>query len=193
MPTKTLTLIGGLIVLTIVLLFVATRQGTKQPTPPQPQPSLAPAASPTPTPPAYTTLQLSPNPVSIEAGGKGTVQVLIDTHENTITGVQLELSYDPKALTNVVITPGAFFQNPLIIPQWNKVDQATGRISHAQVLTPAQAGVQGKGIVATITFTRATGTPSAQTTLEFLPKTAVTQSGISPSVLKSMSNTTINL
>lgn len=193
MPKLTLALIVGLIALTIVLLFAATRTGQQQPpTQTQPTPSV-PTSSPSPTPPAYTTLELSPNPVTVTAAGIGTVEVIMNTYQNTATGVQIELSYDPKALRNVVVTPGTFFQNPLIIPQWNKVDQDTGRISHAQVLSPAQPGVKDQGVIATITFSKVAGTPLSQTQIEFMPKTAVTQLGISPSVLKSSTGTTINL
>lgn len=192
MPKKTLALIIGLIALTVILLFAATRTG-QQPKTTQPTPSSAPAASPSPTPPAYTTMELSPNPVTVTAAGTGKIEILIDTYQNTATGVQVELSYDPKAITNIVVTPGTFFNNPLIIPQWNKVDPQTGRISHAQVLPPSQAGVKGKGIIATMTFSRVLNSGLAQTQLQFMPKTAVTQSGVNPSVLKSSEGTIINL
>lgn len=193
MPKRTLALIVGLILLTVILLFVALRGGLPTQQKPTPQPTGAPEMTVTPTPPAYTTLQLSPNPVTVTANGTGTVQVMIDTNQNVATGVQIEIAYDPKAITNVVVTPGTFFQNPLIIPSWNKVDQQNGRISHAQVLTPAQSGVKGKGLVATITFSKVTGTASSQTELQFLPKTAVTQSGVNPSVLKTSTGATVNL
>jgi len=192
MPKKTLALIIGLIALTVILLFAATRSG-QQPKPTQPTPSTTPAASPSPTPPAYTTLQLSPNPITVSTAGTGKAEILIDTYQNTATGVQVELSYDPKAITNIVMTPGAFFNNPLIIPQWNKIDQQTGRISHAQVLPPSQTGVKGKGVIATMTFSRVPNSGLTQTQLQFMPKTAVTQSGVNPSVLKSSAGTTINL
>lgn len=192
MPKRTLALIVGLIVLTIVLLFAATRTGQQQPTQTQPTPSV-PVASLSPTPPAYTTLELSPNPVTVTATGTGKVEININTYQNTATGVQIELSYDPKALRNVVVTPGTFFQNPLIIPQWNKVDKQTGRISHAQVLPPSQSGVKGQGVVATITFSRIPNSGLRETQIQFMPKTAVTQSGISPSVLKSSAGATIIL
>lgn len=191
MPKRTLALIVGLIVLTIVLLFAATRTG-QQPTKTQPTPSI-PAVSPSPTPPAYTTLELSPNPVTLTPAGTGKIEVIMNTYQNTATGVQVELSFDPKAITNIVVTPGAFFQNPLIIPQWNKIDKQTGRISHAQVLPPSQSGVKGQGVVATITFSRILNSGLNETQLQFMPKTAVTQSGISPSVLKSSAGATIIL
>lgn len=192
MPKKTLALIIGLIVLTIILLFAATRSG-QSPKTTQPTPSTAPAASPSPTPPAYTTLELSPNPVTVLPNGTGSVEVIMNTNENTATGTQIELSYDPKAITNVVVTPGTFFQDPLIIPQWNKVDTQAGRISHAQVLQPSAAGIKGQGVIATIRFTKVPNSGLSQTQIQFMPKTAVTQSGINPSVLKSSTGATIYL
>ncbi len=191
MPKRTLALITGLILLTIILLFAATRT-SQPPLQKTPTPS-APPLTLTPTPPAYTTLELSPNPVNLSKNAKGTIQVLINTDQNVATGVQMELSYDPSALTNIQVTPGTFFQNALIVPQWNKIDTINGRISHTQVLTPAQSGVKGKGIIATITFTKLPGTTLTQTSMQFLPKTEVTQSGITPSVLKASTGTTIYL
>lgn len=192
MPKRTLALITGLILLTIILLFAATRT-SQPPVQKVPTPSVPLVATLTPTPPAYTTLELSPNPVNLSTNAKGTIQVLINTDQNVATGVQMELSYDPSALTNIQVTPGTFFQNALIVPQWNKIDTINGRISHTQVLTPAQSGVKGKGIIATITFTKLAGTNLSQTSMQFLPKTAVTESGISQSVLKTSTGTTIYL
>ncbi|MEN9407919.1 MAG: Cohesin domain [Candidatus Parcubacteria bacterium] len=192
MPKRTLALIVGLIILTIVLLFAATKTTQEQKTQIAPTPTIA-TASPTPTPPAYTTLELSPNPASIGPTGSGKVDVLINTNQNTVSGVQIELSYDPKALRNIIVTPGTFFQKPLMFPEWNKIDQETGRVSHAQVLLPSQEPIKGKGIFATITFSRVVGSGLSQTELKFMPKTTVTQFGISPSVLKSSTGAIINL
>jgi hypothetical protein len=193
MPKRTLALIVGLLILTVVLLFAATRTSLTPKPQPTTQPSVAPQMTVTPTPPAYTTLELSPNPLTLPPSGLGSVQVLINTEQNTASGIQLELSYDPKALTNVKIVPGTFFKNPQLLPLWNTIDTKNGRISHAQVLLPSQDGSQGKGIVATITFNRLPGTTLSKTSIEFLPKTAVQQAGINPSVLKTSVGTTILL
>lgn len=192
MPKLTLALIVGLIALTIVLLFAATRTGQQQPpTQTQPTPSV-PTSSPSPTPPAYTTLELSPNPVTVTAG-TGKIDVLINTNQNTMSGVQLELSFDPKAITNVVVTPGTLIQNPLILAELNKIDQETGRISYAQFVQSTQSEFKGQGVIATITFSKVATTPLTETQIEFMPKTTISQTGISPSVLKSSTGTTVNL
>jgi len=191
MPKRTLALIVGLILLTIILLFAATRIDQTPQQKPSPQPSVSPQPTLTPTPPAYTTLEISPNPVTLPSNGKGSVQVLIDTNQNVVNGVQLEVSYDPKAITNVIMTEGTFFQNPQVI--WSTVDSKNGRISQAQVLQPSQSGIKGKGVVATITFSKVPGTLMSQTQLQFLPKTKTSQSGIDASVLKTSAGTTIYL
>lgn len=143
--------------------------------------------TPTPTPKAEATLALSPNPLTISSQS-GSIDVLLDTQTNKITAVQLELSYDPEVLTDVGIVPGAFFTD--VIPFIQKVDPSTGRISYAVGLTPTAQAVQGKGVVAIITF-RSNLSPGEKTEVKFLPQTLLTAEGVSTSVLENASDTTI--
>jgi hypothetical protein len=136
---------------------------------------------------AHSVLSLKPNPVKVVPGGVGQVSVEINTSDNPVTAVQLELSYDPKVLSNVQIVPGPLFQNSVVLI--NKNDPATGKFTYAFGRTPSQAPVQGTGVVATITFTaRASATPSQ---LTLLPTTLVTARGVATSVLKSSSGTQV--
>src|SRR5687767_6354561 len=106
MSARTLTLIVTLCVITGALLFVAL-------TPKQSAPSL-PAMAPSPTPAAQSTLSILPNPASVSSPS-GSVDVVLDSGTNKATAVQLELSYDPKVLSNVDITPGNFFDNAIVL------------------------------------------------------------------------------
>lgn len=188
MSKKTLALILGLIILTLVLLGVALlpilRQN--QTTEPVPTPTSR-KTTLSPTPPAFTTITLSPNPVTLAQ--TGTVNVIVDTGGNSLTAVQLEIAYDPTYLTNVSIQPGTFFPNPVQL--LNTVDDQTGRVTYALGITPAQTPISGSGTVATIMFQRTLSAPAGQTQLDLLPKTLVTQQGSGASVLKATTGTTI--
>lgn len=143
--------------------------------------------TPTPTPKAQASLAFSPNPLTLSSQS-GSIDVIIDTQTSRITAVQLEISYDPKILTDVDIVPGAFFTD--VIPFIKKVDISTGRISYAVGLTPTAQAVQGKGVAATITF-RSNLAPGEKTEVKFLPQTLLTAEGVSTSVLGDTSDTTI--
>src|SRR3989344_4533309 len=94
MPRKTLALISGLVLVTVVLFFIALKT-SKQSQQPQ-QPRVSPVVSqPSPMVPAHTLLSLSPDSVNVAPGQQGKVDVTIDTSDNAITAVQLELEYDP--------------------------------------------------------------------------------------------------
>lgn len=186
MPKKTLALISGLVLVTVVLFVIALRSNQnagKSGTTPSPVVS---QASPTPDV-AHSVLSLTPNPVTVTAGGRGTVSVNIDTSDNDVTAVQLELSYDPQVLRNVQVQPGPLFQNGVVLI--NKNDPATGKYTYAFGKTPSQAPAEGQGVVATITFTaNASAQPSD---LTLLPSTLVTARGVASSVLKSSTGTQV--
>ena len=148
----------------------------------------APTAS-TPTPNlAQTTLSL----VLVAPEGTGsarTVNVNINSGTNKVTGVQLEFLYDPKVLTNVDIVPSIFFENPVVL--LTDVNKKEGRISLALGIPPSQKGVQGAGVVAVLTFNKAS--KSGETIISFLPKTVVSGEGIVQSVLKTATDLTLDL
>lgn len=113
--------------------------------------------------------------------------IIINTGANKVTTVQLELAFDPNILTNVNVTPSAFFKNPNVVI--NKINNDVGRISYALAETasesasPAQRGKQGEGTLATLTFE--SGMPSTSSTITFLPRTFVAAEGLEQSALKS--------
>lgn len=190
MSKKTIALIISLVILTAALLAVALT--TEQPlTPKSEQTTTTQENQPTPTPPAQTILMLSPNPLSAKVGSNEIV-VEIDSGTNAVTTVQLELAYDPRLISNVQITPETFLTNASVL--LNKNDTSTGRYSYALGLLPSQIAKAGKGAVAKITFTPRNATLTTKDTeLTLLPKSLVTASGISPSVLKETKSTKIIL
>lgn len=184
MSIKTLSLIIALSVVAGVAVFIAvspkneTQQGAPQASMPEP----------TPTPNvAFTTLSLLPNPLAISTSS-ASVAVVIDTKTNKVTAVQLEISYDPKQLANVNIVQGTFFDNPIVLLK--KIDPKKGLITFALAISPTQTAKMGTGNVAILTFT-SNLSKETQTEIKVLPETLVTAEGVSSSVLKSSTGTTI--
>ena len=93
MPRKTLALISGLVLVTVVLFIVAVRTNTQTA---KPQPTPAPVAQ-APATPAHSVLSLLPNPLTVAPGQQGSADVNIDTSDNAVTAVQLEIAYDKPA------------------------------------------------------------------------------------------------
>ncbi|HBB76836.1 MAG: hypothetical protein A2186_02670 [Candidatus Levybacteria bacterium RIFOXYA1_FULL_41_10] len=114
--------------------------------------------------------------------------VQIMTGKNKVTGVQLEIKYDPALITTVDVLPGDFFQNPTELLK--KIDTEEGIISYA--LGTENKGLSGKGVVATITFVPRTGV-RGETAFEFLSKTTVVAENADQTVLKEMSGLEFSL
>lgn len=187
MSKKTIGLIIGLLITTAVLLLIAlsAKQPSKTPS------NTTTNQQPTPTPIAQTTLTLSPNPVSVGANGTGTIDVMIYTGENEVSGVQLELSYDPKLITSLTVVPGTFLQNA-VNPDVNKNNEP-GRYTF--FYGTLSAGSRGSGKIATIRFSKARTVPSGvtQAEIQLLPQTIVTMPGQNYSVLKEATGATVLL
>ncbi len=172
LPKKTLLLIGGLAILTIVLLYVAITQGSTQP-----HKSMV-ASSPTPV--AQTTLSLLLLPNQLTTSTR-TVSVQINTGGNSVTAVQLELNFTPNLFSSVSASAGNFFTNPQLL--FSSTDLQSGNLTYAIGVSSAQQARQGAGEVMQLHFVPL---PSAtgEATIRILPKSLVTASGIAQSVLK---------
>lgn len=183
MSKRTLSLIIVLILLVVVLLSLAIG---KTSTPPPPIPT-RPIATPTPkveqTSLLFGDLTIAPSSPSASSKKEPpySLPINIKTGSNAVTAVQLELLYDPKAITKVVVKPESFFANPTVLI--NNIDAQNGRISYALGIGPDASGTQGTGTVASISFAAKSKTP-IETSISFLPKTLVTAEGVSQSVLK---------
>jgi len=174
MPRKTFILISLLVLVTIGLLAIALIPSVKSPI------NIVPKPTPATLSYAQTKLSLS-TPVKLTLNNYSS-DVLISTGNNKTTAVQLELTYDPKVLTNVDIKSGVFFTAPVVLLK--KIDTVNGRISYALGINPSQKPTSGSGIVATISFSTVSGTTAMQTPINFSPKTAATAVGYAQSVLK---------
>jgi hypothetical protein len=183
MSTRTLGLIIFLILVSGVLIYTAGIQKTPQQTQTSiPTPVVMPVAI------GNTILSLSSGIVS--AYNTNTVNLMIDSQGDNVTAVQGEISYDPAMVTNVHLTQGTFFENPIVL--FNQIDQKNGRISYAIAIQPQGQAQMGVGTVATISYNLMPGA-KGPITFTFLPKTKVTAEGIAQSVLKTATGATFNL
>jgi hypothetical protein len=177
MPKKTLILIVLLVIVTIGLLVIALMPNLKTSAPVKP--------APVSSVPAYLQTELAFS-TPVNTLNTYSTDVLISSGSNKTTAVQLEISYDPKVLTNVDIVPGSFFTTPVVLLK--KIDTVNGRISYALGISPSQKPTSGNGTVATITFSPVATTTATQTPIIFEPKTEATAVGYAPSVLKQTTN-----
>lgn len=186
MSKRTLILIAFLIVLTGIFVYLAVSQS---------QPKQMPVVTkmtPTVKPvPAYTTLMLSPSTLSLSSNS-GSLAVMIDTGKgsktNAVTAIQMELQYDPKMITNVILTPGTFIPGAAVLV--NTTDKLTGRMTYALAIPPSGDGTSGVGTVATIQF-QSLLPKGKSTQFSLLPTTLVTAQGIAESVFLKGTNATI--
>ena len=191
MPKKTLALITGLVIVTIILFIVALRAGQQQQATTATAPSPM-AQHPTPMVPAHTVLKLGPNPLAVAPGTTSTVNITMDTSDNDVTAVQLELGYDPNIVSILKVAPGPLFTTqPVVLIDKN--DPKDGRYTYAFGITPSAQPVTGNGVVATVTFMTKVGTLGKETQIGLLPTSLVTARGVAQSVLKSASGTVVTV
>jgi hypothetical protein len=187
MPRKTLALISVLVIVTVILFIVALRTGEKTT---QPNSQAVGQISPVPTSVAHSVLSLSPNPVLVQSGQPGQVDVVINTSDNAVTAIQLEIAYDPNIISNVKVTSGSLFSNAVTLIDKNRIQE--GRYTYALGISPSSSTINGQGNVATISFVTKNVT-ATQSQLALLPTTLVTARGVASSVLKSATGTLITV
>lgn len=180
-PIKTFLLIVVLALITAGLVTLAVLP--KKPAQEQPNTVIQ-----IPPNPLQTTLTISSTPIPQATPSSYTTDVVINTGQNKVTAVQLELLFDPNMLTKVNIQPGSFFINPAVVLK--NIDLENGRITYA--ISPGDGmGVLGQGIIAKISFTASN--KSKPINIDFLPKTKVSAEDVSESVLKSTVGALFNL
>ncbi len=177
MPKKTTILIIVLVLFTAGLIYIAVK--TEQQVPPKvPSETITEeeALNLIPTINPQTQISFSPAVLNIFENPQTSysVDVAVNTNGQSISGIQLELSYDPEILTDFTINPAKnnlFGQNPVVLI--NSVDPELGRASLAIALGGITADeVSGTGNIATVTFST-NSTKKLSTQISILPKTTV--------------------
>lgn len=187
---RTILLVIVLLIIASLLLFYAVSINPTKKTISLPSPTMTKSINPTKSP-AETTLFIIPESKFVKDNETINLDVQIDTGINKITGIQLEIAYDPKILTNVKISKGTFLPNSNIL--LNIIDSDTGRISYALVIPPSVTALSGKGTVAVITATKnIEASVLSESEIKILPKSLVTQVGTEGSVLKNTKSALLN-
>lgn len=140
-----------------------------------------------------TALELSTTPKIIEPNSTDILyseDVDISTGVDKVNAVQLEFTYDPKAIMVIDIKPGPFFKEYQVLLK--KIDSKNGRIYLSLAVPLKGNGVSGQGLLASIFFNKVK-TASGQSAINFTNKTDVLAQGINHSVLKSTVSTLFNL
>lgn len=128
--------------------------------------------------PARADLSLLTNEQAVKAGQTVTVAVSIHDTNPDPNVAQLELGYDPTAVTIDTITPGTFFIKPVVALQ--NIDPVAGRISYALACpnaqntnTPNTCVNSSSSTLVKITLSINPYTIQNTTALSFFPKTVV--------------------
>lgn len=184
---RTVLLIGILIVTATLLLIyaVASHPSKKR----EPEIKLPLTVSPGPI--NDTILSFSPDYVMLSTSEAASIDIKIDTGRNQITGVQVELAYDPEVFTDIKIEPGTFFPQANVL--LNNNDKKSGRYSYALVLPPTTPPLTGSGTVAKVSLKKFANVSNTQspTALTILPKSLVSAIGVEGSVLRETKSATI--
>lgn len=100
--------------------------------------------------------------------------ITINTNQNKISTVNLNLTYDPTVITRVDISPGDFFQNPRVLQK--NIDTNNGIISYT-LANSDNRDISGKGVLAVISY------------WVIFPKDSFTSTSLSSSSAKFLSST----
>ena len=178
MPTRTTVLIILLTTLTGVLLFFALTSDQKVPQTSKDR------TSPVPTKEIVNgkaKLYFDPTEINVKlsASNTATVNVVLNSDEHIVTGVQVEALYDPQVLTNVTINTAqnSFFsinEEPTVV-LFKEVEPLTGKVSYVEGIQPGGKAVNGIGNIATITFRVNPTTTETQSTIILLDSSMVSE------------------
>lgn len=143
------------------------------------------------------TIAFSPETLTMSpASTSGSVDVLVTTGSNPITGAQVEITYDPDVITNVEVeNPDA--SNSLLGAPGTYTNLFTdtetpGKIEFSRGISLSGKEANGTGSIGKISFTIIPGAqPTTQMT--FGPRTAVTTSSTTESILNTTTPLTITL
>src|SRR3989338_1527195 len=157
MPKKTTVLILILALVTGVLVFLAVSEGRKQTSP---QTNIIPSKKA-----VEKTARVFFSPANLDlSSGTATatpsVDLFVDSGNTEISGVQVELQYDPKVLSSVRLLPTADtagFFGPTAVVLFNDVNQTSGRISFVIAIGAQQPAKKGVGKIATLVLQKAVG------------------------------------
>ncbi len=183
MPKKTLALIFVLAIITAGLVYFALRSSTNEPNQTQTNPTEQPTVK-------TARLYFEPSQTSIStlARTSSELPIFIESGDSEVSGVQVELQYDPALLINVEFVPAsgsAFFDYPTAATiLTNTVNSSSGRVSYVVSIAPNTDPLSGTGQIGVLKFRAAPTTQQTTSSIVFSPDSAVTSLTASESILK---------
>ncbi len=169
---KTLVLVVGLIILTAVLLVITLTVKRSS------LPSFSNDSASKMADIAHSTVTVSDDVRVASAAGTYQTDVILEPNGNKVTGIQLDLTYDPKVITVTDVAPGSFFSNPTVLDK--TIDTQTGKITITIGTAFGSDPVTETGSVAVLTFKKV---GEGNVVINVAPTTLVTDSRYSQSVL----------
>lgn len=140
---------------------------------------------------AQASLSLMPNPLNLAENQNGGIDVVMDTKNNLVTGIQLEINYDPQAVIVSDLRPGTLFIHPVQLKKI--IDNKKGRITYMLGISPTDKPIKAKGLAAQITLSKTANTQLKNTNIVLRPDSLISATGVDQSVLKSRYNTEVIL
>lgn len=195
MRPKVLLFIIILAAVTAVLVFFAVRT-TRKPVEEEPRPT---GAVYTPAP-KTTTVYFDPQSLDLTTttASASSVDLVVDTSSDKISGVQVDLYFDPDVITDIAIIPpsdqesflGTSAQYRVLI---NELNLEEGVLSYTVAHNPRVAPVTGIGKIGTVTFSVDRNVLQSSTQITFGERSSVSKIGVYDTVLKNTTPLTIKL
>lgn len=132
---------------------------------------------------ANSNLTVAPNTYTPQ-----TVDLMVNSGKSSLTGVQVELSFDPQIIGNISVasptdTDSFFGPSSDYFVLFKEVDLQAGKLTYAIAITPQTKAKQGVGKVGTLTFTLK-NTTKLPTQIAFTSHTLTTQLDQNESTLR---------
>lgn len=169
---KTLLLVVGLIILTVILLVITLTVKRSS------LPSFSNDEAANMQNIAHTTVTISDDVRVASTAGTYQTDVIVEPNGNKVTGIQLDLTYDPAVITVTDIQPGSFFANPTVLDK--TIDTNTGKVSFTVGTSFGTDPITENGPAAILTFKKV---GEGNVVINVAPSTLVTDSRYPQSVL----------
>ncbi|MHC1625499.1 MAG: cohesin domain-containing protein, partial [Methermicoccaceae archaeon] len=118
---------------------------------------------------------INPAATTVDQFDTFTIDVMLDSgNDYSLFGAEYNFTFNPSVLQVVSITPGTFFTSDgastTVVSDYNNT---AGTVSYSEVRTGTTSGVQGSGVLATVTFSVVGSADEGDYDLTFIPTTAL--------------------
>lgn len=137
------------------------------------------------------TLSFNPPLLTMKAASSSaTTEIVLDGTTHPVTGVQIELSYDPKIITNLQIasSSSSLWSTPDVNVLVKDVDPTLGRATYIAGINPSANPISGVGSVISLSFRVNYALLQNGTEIKILDRSVVTQQDSKESILGEVGN-----